>query len=410
MRECLRSATRHAALVTVIGCVGACASAPVARQPERCNDPPAEPIVTVTVPDRPFQALPSVDGCWVFVSMPRRGRGPDGGVAVLRREAGRLAYDHEVTVPGGATGMALTHDGQTLLAVGGNDLTFIDVPNLVRGSRGAVLGAIHDPAAVGRVYVTISPDDRLALVADENSRAVSVIDLERARTSGYDAASTIGRIPMGLAPIAMVYTRDGRHVLVTNEVAVAGGPWPRDCPREGPSARSGETVPEGAIVIVDAERVGTDPQHAVDAALPAGCSPVRLVLSPDGDRAYVTARGSNELRVYDVDALVAHSGRALVARVPVGTAPVGIAAVDDGRRLVLTNSNRFGSERGSLTVVDAVRVAEGAPAVIGTIPAGIFPRELRVTPDGRTLLLTNFGSRNVQALDLARLPGRVLGP
>src|SRR6185437_3960087 len=101
------------------------------------------------------------------------------------------------------------------------------------------------------------------------------------------------------------------------------------------------------------------------------CSPVRLVLSPDGDRAYVTTRGSNELRVYDVESLIAHSGHARVARVPVGTAPVGIAVVNNGRRLVLTNSNRFGTESGFLTVVDASRVAEGSAAVIGSIPAGI---------------------------------------
>ena len=347
------------------------------------------------------------DGCYVFVSMPRLGRGPGGAVAVLRRQAGRLEYDHDVDVRGCATGMALSHDGQTLLAVGGNDVTFLDVPSLVRGRRGAVLGAIHDPAALGRIYVTISPDDRLALVADENSHAVSVIDLERARTSGYDAAaSTIGRIPTGLAPIAMVYTRDGRHVLVTNEVVPIGPGWPHDCQREGAGARAGETVAEGGILVLDADLVRTDPAHAVEWSMPAGCSPVRLVLSPDGDRAYVPARGSNELRVYDVDSLVLHNGHALLARVPVGTAPVGVAVVDDGRRLVLTNSNRFGSERGTLTVVDASRVAEGSAAVVGSIPAGIFPRELRVTPDGRTLLLTNFGSRNVQALDLARLAPR----
>jgi DNA-binding beta-propeller fold protein YncE len=266
-----------------------------------------------------------------------------------------------------------------------------------------VLGTIHDPAAMGRVYVTVSPDDRLALVADENSRAVSVIDLERARTSGYDAVvSTIGRIPMGAAPIAMVYTRDARHVLVTNEVARVGPRWPGGCAREGSS--SGETVPEGAIVIVAADRLRTDPAHAIEAALPAGCSPVRLVLSPSGDRAYVTARGGNELRVYDVDSLLLRAAHTLLGQVPVGTSPVGVAVVDDGRRVVLTNSNRFGNERGSLTLIDASRVGEGAAAVIGSIPAGVFPRELRVTPDGRTLLLTNFGSRNVQAFDLTHLP------
>lgn len=397
----------NATLLGLTACViGGCASAPPPPlQPERCGDPPVDPVVTVTVPDRPFQALPSTDGCWVFVSMPREPRGPGGGVAVLRRAAGRLTYDHEVGLGGGATGMALTHDGRTLLAVAGNDVAFIDVERLVQRRSNAVLGTIHDPAAAGRVYVTVSPDDRLALVADENSRAVSVIDLDRARTSGYDAAaSTLGRIPMGVSPIAMVYTPDARHVLVTNEVVPLGGAWPGGCAREGAPAGSGETVPQGAIVIVSADSLHTNPGRAVDAIVPAGCSPVRLVLSPRGDRAYVTVRGSNELRVYSVDSLIAHPAHSLLDRLSLGPAPVGVAVVNDGQRLVVTNSNRFGNERGSLTVVDASRLAEGTAAVIGSIPAGVFPRELRVTPDGATLLLTNFGSRNMQALDLTRLP------
>ena len=51
-----------------------------------------------------------------------------------------------------------------------------------------------------------------------------------------------------------------------------------------------------------------------------------------------------------------------------------------------------------------VPVAAFAGAVVGSVSAGAFPRELRVTPDGRTLILTNFGSRTVQTIDLSRLP------
>jgi len=56
-------------------------------------------------------------------------------------------------------------------------------------------------------------------------------------------------------------------------------------------------------------------------------------------------------------------------------------------------------------VIDASKVDQGAAAIIGSIPAGAFPREMRVTSDGRTLILTNFGSRTVQMIDLARIPG-----
>jgi hypothetical protein len=54
-------------------------------------------------------------------------------------------------------------------------------------------------------------------------------------------------------------------------------------------------------------------------------------------------------------------------------------------------------------VIDAAKVSSGAGAVVGTIPAGAFPRELRLTSDLRTLLLTNFTSSSLEIIDLARL-------
>ena len=54
--------------------------------------------------------------------------------------------------------------------------------------------------------------------------------------------------------------------------------------------------------------------------------------------------------------------------------------------------------------IEPDRMALGAAAVVGSIPAGSFPREMRVTADGKTLILTNFGSRSIQMIDLARIP------
>jgi DNA-binding beta-propeller fold protein YncE len=72
----------------------------------------------------------------------------------------------------------------------------------------------------------------------------------------------------------------------------------------------------------------------------------------------------------------------------------------------VTNSNRFGATVDvpqSLLVVDAAKVASGKAAILGSIPAGALPREMRVTADGRTLLVVNTLSRKLQVIDLARL-------
>jgi len=96
---------------------------------------------------------------------------------------------------------------------------------------------------------------------------------------------------------------------------------------------------------------------------------------------------------------------ALIGRVPVGDAPVGVAVLDDGSRIAVINSNRFGNSNAalSLTIIDAQKITSGEAAVLGIVSAGVFPRELRVTEDQRTLLLTNFGSKTLAVIDVARL-------
>ena len=126
----------------------------------------------------------------------------------------------------------------------------------------------------------------------------------------------------------------------------------------------------------------------------------------------MTARNSNELLVFDTAKLLADPAHARIATVPVGTAPVGVALFEGGAKMIVANSNRFFGgplNQQQLSVIDAAKTSAGARAVLGTIPAGSFPRELRVTDDGRTLLVTNFNSDTLELVDLDRLPLRSSG-
>jgi DNA-binding beta-propeller fold protein YncE len=120
----------------------------------------------------------------------------------------------------------------------------------------------------------------------------------------------------------------------------------------------------------------------------------------------VSARTDNVLLAFDTRKWLQDPSHALIGRVPVGDAPVGVAVLNDGARVAVTNSNRFGNSNASqyLTIVDAQKIASGEAAVLGIVPAGVFPRELTVTGDQATLLLTNFGSKNLAVIDVARLP------
>jgi DNA-binding beta-propeller fold protein YncE len=131
---------------------------------------------------------------------------------------------------------------------------------------------------------------------------------------------------------------------------------------------------------------------------------VRVVLSSQGDLAWVTARGSNALLAFKTAQLLKDPAHALVATVPVGPAPVGLALIHQGTQIVVANSNRFagGTSPQTVMLVDVQHALSGASAVLGSIAVGSFPREMSL--DGSTLLLTNYTSKTLSLIDLNRLP------
>lgn len=401
-----RASTTSRLLLGLLLALASCLDQP--RSPRSCNDLGKDAVITAAVPGNPFQALPSPDGCWLFVSVTRAAGDGHAAIALYRRFGGAVTLERMLPLEGAPAGMALADKGRVLVVAAGDRVAFVETGKLIAGTDEAVLAYLDDPTALGRVYAGASADESLLFVADEHSSTISVIDFAKARASRFSRDSTIGKIPTGTAPIAVTVSPDNKYMFATSQWAPASYHWPIECEREGRDALTDTTAvnPQGAIHIIDVEKARTDPASSIIRSVPAGCSPVRLALSPPGDRAFVTARNSNALLVFDVARLRYDSAGALVGRVPAGTSPVGVAVVGGGKRVIVTSSNRFGGagQRGSLTVIDPRK--NGADAVVGSIEAGTFPRELSVTQDGRTLVLTNFGSQTIQLIDLARLPLR----
>jgi DNA-binding beta-propeller fold protein YncE len=396
----------------------ACAGSTARTNTAACTQAAAQPVTIVDLPGNPFQAVPTADGCRVFVSLagpvepgdPRRlpqPGAPMGGVAVVSRIGGEPSLAGVMKVAGSPWGMALTHDGRLLIVASDDRVAFIDPVRLIAGSDDAILGYLHDAPMAGRFYANVTRDDRWLFLSDESARTISVVDLAKARASGFSNSAVVGQIPVGRAPIALTFSADGQFLYTTSQVAPAMYGWPPVCRAPGSdAARQGSNYAQGAILVVDVSRATHDPSNAVVGAVAAGCNPVRLVISPAGDVAYVSARTDNVLLAFDTRKLLADPSHALIGRVPVGDAPVGVAVLNRGTRIAVTNSNRFGDSHApqSLTIVDAQNVASGGAAVLGIVPAGIFPRELTVAADQTTLLLTNFGSKNLALIDVAHLP------
>jgi DNA-binding beta-propeller fold protein YncE len=393
------------------------AAAPAVRAQDACNASAKDAIVHLDVPGTPFEPVITADGCWLFVTLASGNRLDGGDIAVVRRDAGKLSVVRTVPVKGNPTGAVLTHDGKMLIVASSAYLAFLDASRLISGAGDPVLGYIGNGSPVGFIYVNVTADDKIVFAAAERAEAIVSVNMDLVRAGKITDDAVISKLDVGNAPIAVTLSPDGRYLYTTSEISLPSWNWPDVCKPENAvsSGRGRGRAPppyhgQGAIIVFDAALAVTAPSRAAISRVAAGCSPVRLVLSPDGNTAYVSARNDNSLLAFDAHKLVNDTAHALLGKVEVGVAPVGLAVIDDASRIVVTNSNRFAggaADHQPLVVIDAAKLhGGGKQSVLGQIPAGGFPRELRVTADGRTLFVTNFSSKTLEMIDVARaLPG-----
>jgi DNA-binding beta-propeller fold protein YncE len=157
---------------------------------------------------------------------------------------------------------------------------------------------------------------------------------------------------------------------------------------------------------VSLHQAESHPSGAVVATAQGGCGPDRVLLSPDGQVLWVTARGSDALLGFSTARLRTDPLHALMARVMVGAVPLGLAFADHGSRIVVGDSNLGGSKRfrTNLAVVSTSSALAGKQALLGYVPTGLLPRTVALEPDGSTLLITDQNSGQVQAVRVADLP------
>jgi DNA-binding beta-propeller fold protein YncE len=397
-----------AALVILLSGLSANGARGAKRSQTNCNAAPAAPLSFVPVPGHPFATVLSGDGCWLFTSLTSSDPRSLNGVALFERSGGEIRLRKVYPVGGQPTGMVMTHDGKLLIVADDDYVVFMDVDRMIADKGDPIVGFISDGDFPQSVYVNVTADDSLLFVSDEAIECISVINLREARANGFNKSAIVGRIPVGIAPIALTFSRDQRWLYTTSQIAPETLGWPVECKPEGADpATATPKNPQGVIFVIDVARAKTDPANSVVARIPAGCSPVRMAISPAGDRVYVTARNSNSLLAFDTGRFLSDSANARVGSVPVGKSPVGVSVVNDGKQVVVTNSNRFAADRTArqvLTVIDAGRVGEGASAILGSVAAGAFPREFGMSRDGAILFVANYESNEIEIIDVRRMP------
>jgi YVTN family beta-propeller protein len=106
----------------------------------------------------------------------------------------------------------------------------------------------------------------------------------------------------------------------------------------------------------------------VVATIPVGVNPVGVAITPNGTRAYVTNESSNTVLVIDT------ATNSVVATIPVGLAPFGVAITPDGTRAYVANKNS-----NTVSVIDTA-----TNTVVVTIPVGLTPVAIAITPAPQT--------------------------
>ncbi len=236
-----------------------------------------------------------------------------------------------------AQGEALTPDGHYLVVTGGSGITVFRVSDLEQRAGATAIGSLVSPGQTHAEDVAITPDGHFAFVTFQNSASVGVFNLQRALSSGFGSGAVVGLIPVGPQPIGIAIPPDGQHAYVASDTSTPGA---------------------GVLSVIDVRQAEKHPgTSSVIKKVPAGCKPNRIAFSAGGQNLWVTATGSNALLGFSTAKLLSDPGHALLARVPVGQSPLGLAVISNGTRIVVADSNKV-TQPGSMPNLAVVSVSE----------------------------------------------------
>ena len=343
----------------------------------------------VSVSGNPFGVATTSDGDYAFVPTASN----PSSLLVFSTSAFKPNLVRTIGLTGSPTGATLSPNGQYLLIASDSGAIVVNVAAAETGTANPVMGTLTS-SGTGAIQVAFSPGGNYAFVTLEDSDEAAVFNFAAALASGFATSGLVGYIPLNEAPVGMALSPNGVYLYATSEVIPGDGE-------------------EGSLSVINVATAETNPASSVVNTVDAGCNPVRVIASADGKYVWVTARASDALLAFSASALQSSTAAgALITWTQVRAAPVDLAFVGQGQYIVVADSNRFNvqGESPDLAVVNVANVLVSKPALTGIVTSGVFPRELSLEANGKTLLATNFGNTlapydtTLEAVDVSGLP------
>ncbi|MGR9170153.1 YVTN family beta-propeller repeat protein [Rhizobium sp. KDH_Rht_773_N] len=280
-------------------------------------------------------------------------------------------------------GMGFSPDHKTLavVSIGSNSVTFIDTAT----------NAVKHTTYVGRSphEAFFTPDGSEVWVTVRGEDYISVIDAHT-----YEEKLQI-KVPAG--PGMQIFSPDGRYGYVCSSfnpetvvVSVADHQIVGHIKQESPFCPNIAATPDGKQVWFTLKDIGKTQVFNAEApfdlikTIDTGpiTNHVNIVHNANGDFAYITVGGLNQVKVYRTDNFEQ------VATIPVGNLPHGVWPSGDGTRVYVGLENAD-----ALAAIDTL-----TNKVIATIPIGQAPQAVNYVPDA---VPEGDGMENLQPLGIA---------
>jgi serine/threonine-protein kinase len=200
-------------------------------------------------------------------------------------------------------------------------------------------------------FVTLSPNGRLAYIANRDAGYVTVLD-----TTVNKVIAQI-HVPAG-PPQYIAFTPDGNHAYVS-------------------VYNQDKTI--NLVAVLDTRTT------RLDLTIPVEQKPYALAVTPDQRFVYVPSHDAGAIDVIDV------ATNTVVQKVPVLPNPHWVTFTGDGKLAYIADH-----ESNVLTVLDVATNTQ-----LQTIPVGTSPHSVAISPDGKQVVVVCFTSNDIYFIDSA---------